>query len=248
MRPIALVTLTALITLVAFIAAPLHAADEPDFPYGVRSADKRLAREIEKAKEEYSDAVKDALDDYERALEREMDRATKRADLQLAMAIKKKLDASKKLQGFNQVGPGEEAAEDGLPVEGEKEPPTKYVYAGNRSDVGPISGDLFTNRTYKLLGVPAQFSGWQVAKQDGGSPTIQSVRYKAPATIYFVSTDGTLATNKGLDKLPQTMTYSDPHRTRVYIYKVTAERGYLFRAPKGSGFLGSAFLLPPSGR
>lgn len=88
-----------------------EAHEAPELPYAVRKAEERFGEDITKAQEEYSEAIKDAADDYVKVLQREKDRATRAANLELALYLKKQIEEAQAVVEAEQVMPPTEGGD-----------------------------------------------------------------------------------------------------------------------------------------
>lgn len=90
-----------LVAMIMILSASMAFGEEPktedakpkaDFPWAVRNAIKDMKKEQTKARLEYEKTVKKAAEGFKKTLEKEMDKATRKADLQLALAIKGEIE------------------------------------------------------------------------------------------------------------------------------------------------------------
>ena len=79
-----------LLTIIVLLTTFSFAEEEVNLPYAIRSAEKTLVRDVDRALKDYNDAVKKAAERYAKVLEKELKDAMRDGDLKLANAINKK--------------------------------------------------------------------------------------------------------------------------------------------------------------
>jgi len=197
-----------------------------------------LPRGAERAIERYEREVADAREDLLESLDRELERATKRGELEVALAIKAKKEEFA----------GGETDFLGEPTTAANELPEHtavIAYDGSRKPKKLVTGTpLFTNRGYSVTDVPSMFEGWSFVPTSGGHSHRQiTVEVRKPGYVYALCNDASLGEG---EQLEERTAYTDSGRTTLYIYRFPV-RSRSWSTPGTSAFSGVILLIPPTG-